>query len=337
MKTYSFEQIAKKNKRQTLILITGVSVLMTLVLLFLAHRLLTRKTEQSLEETRAYYDRMHKIAYPNIGYKYGVFEKTSEFSGYYHMDRVKTIAGLQVAYEDIDAPYGVLKRRSYLNSRGNIDMTPGQTAAYTLGSGHKSPMFYNPAYDYGQESGFNKIKTQDIALLPQMKGYAVEMAVTFDKPYNLTEIEEKIPDNLQVAWYWIGARTDQYDTAMLSPDEQLGFALDPYLVRDGKKVADKDMQEVWQMSYQAFTEHLTYAIEEDWLQLTYSSSKGEIYNLEKDAKAYLKANPTVETAKFSGVILTGRAEDFSGLEGQDWIFASNIGEDILIKPYHQLK
>ncbi|MET3559109.1 hypothetical protein ABID29_002258 [Streptococcus rupicaprae] len=338
MKTLSkFEQIAKKNKRRTVVLVTVLSVLLTLVILLISFKIMSIRTWQSAEETRDYYDRMHKIAYPNVQYNYSVFEPTSEFSGYYYLDRVKNIAGIKVPYEDINAPYGAWKRRSYINGRARTDTTPYQTATYTLGSGYKSPMFYNTSYDYNQEHGFHMKKTQDIAFLPQMKGYAVEMAVTFDKSYTLEEITNKIPEQLMVNWYWIGTDSNLYDTAMFTPEEQIGFSLNPYLVRDGKDSTDKEKEDVWQMSYQDFTENLQLALDRDWLNHSLSTAKGEIYSQKKEVAAYLKANPDVKTARFSGVILTGRAEDFSDLEGKEWIFASNIGESILIHPYHQLQ
>lgn len=34
--------------------------------------------------------------------------------------------------------------------------------------------------------------------------------------------------------------------------------------------------------------------------------------------------------------MTGRSENFKELEKVDWIYASNIGETVEIKPYHQL-
>lgn len=337
MKTYSFEQIAKKNRYKNIVLISVISILVTLGILLLAFKFLTKKTWQSLEETREYYDRMHKIAYPNIGYKLGIFEATSEFSGYYYIDRVKNISGIEVPYEDINAPYGVWKRRSYLGAREEIDITSEQTAVYTFGSGHKSPMFYNVAYDYSQDTGFHMKKTQDINLLPQLPNYAVEMAVTFDKPYTLAEIEKKIPDELTISWYWIGTKATEYDTAMLSPRDQIGFSLDPYLVRDGRDVADKEQQEVWQASYQEFRNNLQLALDADWLKLSHSTYKGEIYSLKKDVTSYLQANQQASSATFGGIIVTGRSEHFASLVGKDWVFASNIGETVLIKPYHHLK
>ncbi|MER0124125.1 hypothetical protein ABPH35_10960 [Streptococcus sp. ZJ93] len=56
-----------------------------------------------------------------------------------------------------------------------------------------------------------------------------------------------------------------------------------------------------------------------------------------DDLEFIKENyPTLADAKFSGVILTGKAENFAQLENQDWIFASSIGAAIPNQPYYQL-
>lgn len=66
------------------------------------------------------------------------------------------------------------------------------------------------------------------------------------------------------------------------------------------------------------------------------SIEDETLSLEDDAKTYLKNNSNYKTATFSGVILTGRAENFVQLEDKDWIYASNIGQSVTIQPYHIL-
>lgn len=338
MKTLSpFEKIAKKNKRSLLFKIILISVLLTLGLIVVTLKMLKNRTAQQAEATREYYDTLHTIVYPNIDYHMSLFEPTSAFSGYYYMDRVKHIAGIKVPYEDISAPYGAWERRSYMLSRAHVDAVSHETATYTLGSGYKSPMFYNRDYDYNKENGFHMTKTQDLAFLDQMPGYAVEMALTFDRPYTLSEIEEKIPDNLTINWYWIGTSYGEHDTASLSPEEQIGFSLNPYLVRDGKPADEKEQAAVWEESYRSFRENLEFALEKKWLRHSVSTAEGEVFNLSRDAKWFLEANKDAQTARFAGVILTGRSEDFAPLKQSDWIFASNIGQSVHLLPYHTLE
>lgn len=332
-----FDKIAKKTRRKNWVTIIFISVFITMLCLVVAFRVMTVMTMKSAEKIRYYYDVMHEIAYPNITYNTAIFEPTSQFSGYYYLGRVKDIDGTVSHYEDVNAPYGLLPRQSYMlqNNKTYIDMS--KRSAYTYGEGYKSPVFFNKKRVDNKTTDFVWVeKTEDIGLLSQIPENAVEVAITFDKDYSFQEIEELVPDNLKINWYWIGSQTD-YDITELSPEEQIGFELDPYLVRDGQIAENKDLKLVWEESFKKFIENTQIALDNDWISRSVSTSKGEIYSLKKDVKKYLKENPNAETAKFAGVILTGRAENFEQLKTADWIFASNIGQSVEIQPYHQLE
>lgn len=338
MKTLSnFEKITKKNKRKNWIKWTLSSILITLVILTIIVKILTGITAKNAEKNREYFDVLHSIAYPNTQYNSAIFEATSLFSGYYHMNRTKDIDGIEVPYEDIQAPYSLYVQRNYLLQNTRMNTANGGRAGYTYGSVFKVPMFYNRNYDYGNNEDLHMEKTQDILLLQEMPNDAVEIAITFDKAYTLKEIDEKIPDNLKINWYWIGTSYEGYDTALLSPEDQIGFTMNPYLVRDGKNPEEKEQEAVWRESYTHFTDNLQLALDKEWLNRSSSTSKGEIFNLKKDIQQYIHQNHGSETATFAGVILTGRSENFEQLENADWIFASNIGQNVEIQPYHQFE
>lgn len=338
MKTSNdFEKIAKKSKRKNRFVIIGMSIVGAMIVAGVTTKGLVELTAKNGQAVQDYYSRLHTIAYPNVDYNTAIFEPTSLFSGYYHMGRVKDIDGITVPYEDIDAPYSLTQRRSYLLQKTLVTSYPGETAAYTYGSSYKSPIFYNRDYDYSNKMDAHMEKTQDISLLSKMSGDAVEVAVTFDKGYTIKEIEEKIPDNLKVNWYWIGTTYSDYDTALLSPENQIGLRLNPYLVRDGQTVDKKAQEQVWEESYRTFLDNLQIALDKDWLGLSSSTSEGEVFNLHTDVESFLKNNPSVTNAKFAGIILTGRAENFKQLENADWIYASNIGQSVEIQPYHHLE
>lgn len=91
-------------------------------------------------------------------------------------------------------------------------------------------------------------------------------------------------------------------------------------------------------SYTAFQDRLEqyFKMEESSLQ-TVTTEDGEVYSSKAMLKEYLKQNKNPKTAKFEGVILTGRAENFDQLQNADWIYASNIGQSIQIQPYHHLE
>lgn len=351
MKT--FEIAAKKSKRKNLLktslIATGVT-LTSLVLLNMGLEQLTSKNAQALRER---YDIMQNISLPNIASKLAYFKPTSHYTGFFHVDQTKDIAGITVPYETLELPYALRPIADHrIFPRGVVG--PRVEALYTYGQGYKIPVFYNTKFDYRVDHRQMAV-TQDIAHLPQMSGQAVEMAVTFDKPYSFEEIAELVPDNLKVNWYWIGTTTP-FDTSLALPlgydgssvpqsyqdvQEELtklnklsGKALQDYL--DSRpEPADVTPEQARQNGYTHFVGKLQEAIDQKMLEYAYGMGD-QAYHLSEDAKVYLAANPDAKTAKFAGVILTGRAEDFAPLENQPWIFGSNIGQHVEIQPYHTL-
>lgn len=351
MKT--FEIAAKKSKRKNLLktslIATGVT-LTSLVLLNMGLEQLTSKNAQALRER---YDIMQNISLPNIASKMAYFKPTSHYTGFFHVDQTKDIAGITVPYETLELPYALRPIADHrIFPRGVVG--PRVEALYTYGQGYKIPLFYNTKFD-SQLNGSPLAVTQDIGLLSQMEGQAVEMAVTFDKPYTLMEIAELVPDKLKINWYWIGS-TSSYDIRMVTP---LGFAggdapetyeevqkeLATVNKLSGKALEDHiasrqipasvSPEQGLYNSYTHFVGNLKAALDKDMLDDFYTMNGGT-YHLGEDAEVYLAANPDAKTAKFAGVILTGRAEDFADLENQTWIFGSNIGQHVEIQPYHTL-
>jgi hypothetical protein len=68
------------------------------------------------------------------------------------------------------------------------------------------------------------------------------------------------------------------------------------------------------------------------------------YNMYNDVEAYLKKFGQLDIREaenrdqltFSGVILTGKSENFAQLEGKEWNHASSIGASIQNQPYYKL-
>ncbi|MBM7642554.1 anti sigma factor C-terminal domain-containing protein [Streptococcus loxodontisalivarius] len=155
-----------------------------------------------------------------------------------------------------------------------------------------------------------------------MTDQAVEVAVTFDKAYTIKEIAELVPDNLMINWYWIGSSSN-YDTAELTADAQLGLT-----AYDGTEPSQSDLE--------TFKENLNSALSKGYLDRTYDRDSDISLNLVDDARTYLETSDSQEKMTFSGLILTGRAENFKSLQNASWIFGSNLGQSVIIQPYHTL-
>ncbi|VEE23199.1 membrane protein [Streptococcus equinus] len=309
----NFEKIAVQNKRKNqlkIVIISAFMVLLSILIVFLGLRLLTNHNGESVKEN---YLLKTEIAYPNVEYTTWGFEANSECTGTFYSHRFKNIDGISVPFEEYRENYSILRPMSASQSEG-LEEGDSYSSHYTHGNLYKVPIFYN----VNAKSSNMKV-TQDISKVEKMKDEAVEMAITFDKPYTYEEITEMVPDNLLVNWYWIGT-SGLVDTTNLGLSSQLGFS---------------PIENDYVAGFKQFKTDLKKAIHLGILNSQYSDG-GETLSLEEDAKAYLKKAQKHQEATFSGIILTGRSENFLQLIGKEWIHASNIGHSVTIQPYHTL-
>lgn len=360
MKTSNdFEKIAKKSKRKNGLKLVAISSIVALAVTGGIYYSLEKVASHNAEKVMSHYTKLSEIAYPNIDYISWGYEATSHFSGNFYSNRVKDIDGIMVPFEKYTGSYSILLKNSF-NQDERPNTADGGHSQYTYGNQYKLPIFYNTTF---KNTEYIKV-TQDLTLVPEMTNKAVEVAITFDKPYTLAEIEKKIPENLKLNWIWIG----QYNVFEPSggPDTQFGFtpyfdaglnaeeqkALEKEIDEAMKKDKDADMSAIYdkyekktqltplkgmENSYSIFQENVQDYLKAGYGFVSTTDEDGQEYSTDQFLKDYLEANPDPKTAKFAGVILTGRAENFKQLENADWIYASNIGQSVEIQPYHHLE
>ncbi|MBJ8325203.1 anti sigma factor C-terminal domain-containing protein [Streptococcus pacificus] len=347
METIIFEKIVKKNKRRQFIKTVGASILAIFVLLIIGYKGLNELTKTHGEDIKDRYLLLSEIAYPNIDYSNWHFNVTSQFAGVFESHRYKNIDGIEVPFE----PY-----QGYYSLGGNLDnnndseyLLEGDNgqSSYTHGSHYKVPRFYNINFNYNEDS-YNQL-TQDITYVSDLNGEAVEVAITFDKPYTYDEIKTMIPDNLMINWYWIGTTSD-LDTVNFQPKDLFGMTDYQQIYKESKEVPFEEI-------YNSFIKYLKSGLYNQWISGNYSrendsleetegnsnfteekmnTDKNNYFDVKEDVQNFISNNPDSKTAKFSGVILTGRSENFEALKNKEWIYASNIGQTVEIRPYHHL-
>lgn len=353
MKT--FDIIAKKNKRKNLLRTVALSSLASLVLLVGGAKGLSELTSRQGRAAQRYHEVMAELAYPNVQYTSAHYEPASIFSGDFIADRIKDLAGITTHYSRYQAHYTLFGNRPEWFSV----YTDQSGIAYSRKDHLKVPLFFNTNHNYSSlaDDHFNN-KSQDIPYLSEMSGQALELAVTFDKPYTIAEIAELMPDNLKVNWYWIGTETS-FNTRLLTPDLQLGLSLTDQVPLSAEETAELEKAtsiEAYAAAYDkavakrgeltpekninnAFSFFKSYAqeaLDKGWLDNKSVGYETETWTPSQDMVAFLAKYPTGTEAKFAGIIVTGRAEDMTQLENQDWIFASSIGQSVQIQPYHTL-
>ena len=324
----TFEILAKKSKRKRLWKTVAISSLVSLALLLLLGKGLIELASSNGRNLQKEYEVISEIAYPNVDYDSLYYTQTSYFSGTLRSDRFKDLNGVRVAYPSYEGNYSLTGSYRNTTSEGTYSSTSG---TYTRELRQKYPVFYNLNAKGTKDS--NSIP-KELASIKEMPNQLVEVALTFDKPYTYMEIQQMIPNNLKINWYWIGSQSEndieQYSNPQFTygANASLLFTYD----LDFRKKAKEAKKE-----QQTFLDYLKKADKN-----LFPSLSG--YNMYNEVESYLKKFGQLDIREpenrdqltFSGVILTGKAENFAQLEEKEWIYASSIGASVPNQPYYKL-
>lgn len=327
----TFEILAKKSKRKRLWKTVAISSLVSLALLFLLGKGLIELASSNGRNLQKEYEVMSEISYPNVDYDSLYHNHTSLFSGTLHSDRFKDLDGVKVAYPSYEGNYSLIGAFRDPTAEGTYLSLSG---TYTRELRQKYPVFYNIN---AKGTIDTKRIPQELASVKEMPNQLVEVALTFDKAYTYKEIQQMIPSNLKINWYWIGSQSEDVDnTGALRTDPKTTYGANAGLlftydsdVRKKAKEAKKEQQ--------TFLDYLKKADKN-----LFPSVSG--YNTYNDVESYLKKFGQLDIREaenrdqltFSGVILTGKAENFAQLEEKEWIYASSIGASVPNQPYYKL-
>lgn len=302
------EQLAKKRKRKTLFKTVVLALITVLLVVGIAFKGFTYLTSKNGQKTYHNFELLSEIAYPNISYDSLYYQPSGQFTGKVHADRFKDIDGVQIPYSSFEENYSISGTFGT-----NADEKSEKNGLYDRGTRQKVPQFFNKNVKY-KKGEAKTTPTNDLKYVNKLNNDLIEIAITFDKSYSYKEIKTMIPNNIKQNWLWIGTSTE-LDTSY------------------------------WPTKYQFGTDHETLNTPQIFIDKIKENLKGNskvyfnninIYSdLEKYAKKYDKVNNS-DKLKFSGIILTGKAENFKQLKEKEWIHASSIGANIEYKPYYKL-
>lgn len=320
----TFEIVAKKNKKRLTkrIVLWSIAVVLGVAGVGIGTvTILEKIASKNILEVTEFYSSREGVAYPNIDVPASQIYPTANFSYSYQSHRTKDLDGVTVPYNDVTASAGLNFVRIDRGADGvSILGRPdgGKMTAYASGTNQKIPQFFNVKNQ--NSADWTAQPVQELPLLSEMPGQLVEVAITFDKAYSFEELKTMIPANLKQNWLWLGTESD-YNVANLDIGNLFGFKL---------------LKDDISYSFELFRNDLPKALNSQHGWTIISTSTGEIYQSKKDLETIQKKYQKVEDCRFSGVILTGKAENFAQLENQDWIYASSIGASTLNQPYYQL-
>ncbi|EEL72804.1 MULTISPECIES: sigma factor regulator N-terminal domain-containing protein [Bacillus] len=295
----SLKDALKRAKRKQLIKIIITSIIVVIILIPIIYQIGNYFAAKSSTKLHEHLFLHNAIAEPNVQIDSQVTSNSSMFGGNIISNRSKNINGYVVPWNTLTSSYGWL--------RTNIDtneLTPGfywsdtEFYEYDKQTKNKFATFYNPdikEYHDGVQNELGEVS--------QMNNYVAEVALSFNQPYTLQEIKEKIPDTLNIVWLY-----------MTSPigDESKGPAGMPVYGFN----PDKSPEE----AYKEFVDSLKQYDDDGH---------------DEDLQKFLKSNKNkpFDQVKILGVMLTGKTENFKALENQDFIRGASVGATAQVVPY----
>ncbi|MGR3776484.1 sigma factor regulator N-terminal domain-containing protein [Bacillus paramycoides] len=295
----SLKDALKRAKRKQLLKIIITSIIVVIIIIPIIYKIgnyFAAKSSTKLHERLFLHN---AIAEPNVQIDSQVTSNSSMFGGNIISNRSKNINGYVVPWNTLTSSYDWL----HINIDSN-ELTPGfywsdtEFYEYDKQTKKKFATFYNPAIKEYYDGVQN-----ELGEISQMNNYVAEVALSFNQPYTLQEIKEKIPDNLNIVWLY-----------MTSPirDESKGPA--------GMPVYGFNPTNSPKEAYKEFIDSLEQYDEDGH---------------DEDIQKFLKSNENkaFDQVKILGVMLTGKTENFKALENQDFIRGASVGATAQVVPY----
>lgn len=293
----------KKAKRKQLFKVIGITVLTVLILIPVIFKVGDYFAAKNADRLHDALFLKHAITQPNIQIDSQVKAQNAIFGGNIVTNRSKNVNGYLVQWSTLTSKYDWL-----FPDMDSNELTPGfyrsgtKLLEYDKQTKQKSATFYHPLnQDYYHIP-------HELEAVATMEGHVAEVAISFDQPYTFSEIEAKIPDNLNIVWLY-----------MTSPivDESEGpagleiYGFEPFISEENDTLED---------SYEGFVSNL------------------EAYDPRKTSEilqAFLNENEGQSFAEVEilGMMLTGQAKNFKALEDESFIRASSVGVTAEMVPY----
>ena len=315
-----FRKLTIKTKIKRWAITAWIALVVVSALWFIGWQLNSAAMEKAYNDTVAQANNFLLTQEPNIYANNQIVTDYGTFSSNLHSDTYKDIDGYQVPWEAFDWGYGTFagggpigyQTFSY-QQRNNGNYTQGQ---------QKVASFISPTVNQKDKNYYGLKTTHEASTLKDLPNHLAEVAVSFDKPYSYAEIQKMIPSNLLINWYWIGL-SDPSNVDAASSGSTYGLGSD---FGAGGNLSGKLSDE----TYKTFVFNV-----EEAQKYPVANSTINNFSPTKDALKQVEKYPTLPTAKFSGVILTGRTENLVKLDQESWAFATNVGLTTELLPYQK--
>ena len=295
----SLKGALKKAKRKHLLKIIVASIVVVLILLPILYKTGNYFAAKGASRLHAQLFLYHSIAEPNVQIDSQVTSSSSTFGGNITTNRSKNINGYLVQWSTLTSSYDWIR-----NTIDHNELIPGfywsdtEFYEYDKQTKNKVATFYHPSI----KEYYNGVQNE-LGEISQMENHVAEVAISFNQPYTLREIQAKIPESLNIVWLYM---TSEIVDESTGPTGTTVYGFDP---SDSPKEA-----------YEEFVGALEMYM-----------TGGKIKTIQEFLD--VNRNKELDEVKILGVMLTGQTKNLKALENQDFIRGTSVGATAQIVPY----
>lgn len=314
--TSNIAKVVKKAKRRTIIRNISISLLVAFFLFITLGFTWLFVMRTSQENAMSDIELFGRITNPNVEELGSQNESNGLYEGILTFNRYKEVEGIPVDWSDNVVTYSLFGGVSGFTGNHSLiqiqDKNDGLMRYYDRETKQRVMNFYHPDVTYSQiRNDLNTLNnfTDDTLL---------EIGLSFNEKYTVIEVQETIPKDVSIKWYWV----------------------DTYSDTDIKRINTQmsNVPELGNRIY-GFAEDSTNPINSvenfvNDVKLGLNNEDGKYYGEFNRINNNLKGDSgelMAENIEIIGAVVTGTASDLAKLKDMDMIRASVLG--VSVKPY----
>lgn len=284
-----------------------ISLVVALAVFIILTKVNVRVTQEMSERNYGFQEDFIKLTVPN-GYISKSFDTFGFFNGRSTYTISKQVGNRTVKLEDRDINYGYFPQLTLSRGRGGV-VYAGEWSISQWENGYSKMIFFHPEISYKEYK--NDLNELDNISADKI----IEIGISFDKPYNLNEMNKVLP-NINKSWYWIDIdnkdmidllkkQAKEYDSrsSFINEFETVGFSVNQRNEFDDTDSKYTEFLELLKRSndnkYNRIYKHL---ISEGYSNASNAPAIGAIVYGTKDDLKKLIGNPHIKASSF-GVII----------------------------------
>lgn len=307
------KQSVRKARFKSTIKIICISLVVFVAGSFINTAIAIKYSEKSYKTTEAYV----RVSVPG-----GYISESTDFVGFLGGNGTykitKKVGNKPVILEDRVSFFGLTPQIAVSRGQGSGYHTAGQWPVDIWENGYRKMRFFHPSIKYSEYQN----DLAEIEKIPE--GKIIEMAISFDKPYKMTElftIENKLSP-AKISWVWLNEFTEeqmkQYESEINNYDSKANGISENEAI--GISIPNED--KLWVNPYDQY-----YDVLVENLGKSYMPEHKKLYD-----EIMARGKTKMEDAEVLGVIVQGTKEELKQLTENPMIRATSIG--VVVDPLY---